>query len=205
LYLVATIICKKIYILRITILYFDVKIYFERCFILLYKIRFSIQYQVLYNNIAFFCLSTNSKIYNINFVQLISRNIILNSTLKNQNKYKRRVFWLRDLLSTNARLIVDYIWLISIFITRNKLILYCICNNNISIILFFRLLSNSVFLLHLKELRDVLEISNSILLIELLLFFYKKVNIYLWEFDRQYLRLLLIYVKFAWKLSIARN
>jgi len=54
LYLVANIICKKIYILRIKILYFDVKIYFERCFILLYKIRFSIQYQVLYNNIAFF-------------------------------------------------------------------------------------------------------------------------------------------------------
>jgi len=43
--------------------------------------------------------------------------------------------------------------------------------------LLFRLLSNSVFLLHLKELRDVLEILNSILLIELLLFFYKKVNI----------------------------
>jgi len=42
--------------LRITILCFGVRIYFERRFILLYRTRILIQHQILRNNIAFFLL-----------------------------------------------------------------------------------------------------------------------------------------------------
>ena len=74
--------CKKICVLRITILCFDVKIYFERRFILSYRTRMSIRHRILRNDIAFFCLFTNSKICDVNFVQLIFKNVISSSSLK---------------------------------------------------------------------------------------------------------------------------
>jgi len=72
---------------------------------------------------------------------------------------------------------VNCIQLISISITRNKLTLCRICDNDIFIALFFCLSNNNVFLLRLRESRDALKILNSILLIELLSFFYEKVNV----------------------------
>jgi len=73
---------------------------------------------------------------------------------------------------------MNCIQLISISITRNKLTLCRIYNNNILIALFSYLLNDNVFLLRLRESRDALEILNSILLIELLSFFHEKISVY---------------------------
>jgi len=76
------VIYKKICVLRMTILCFGVKIYFERRFILFYRTRMLIQHRILRDDIAFFRLFMNLKICDVDFVQLIFENVILSLLLK---------------------------------------------------------------------------------------------------------------------------